>query len=166
MVMEIAQILLIVAVLAYVIGRRMVGQPYTPGRALTVPAIMVGYGLFELTKVHVGPVAVAVLAVETMIGVAFGVVRGLTIRLFERDGYLWYRYTPWTIVLWIVTVAARLGMMIGVRAMGTDLPTATLVAALGVSLLGEAAVVLPRARRTGVPMAGNRRVARASAGVR
>jgi hypothetical protein len=166
MVMEIAQLLLIVALLAYVIGRRLTGQPYTTGRLLTVPAIMVGYGLFELTKVHVGPGAVAVLAVEAVVGLAFGVLRGLTIRLYERDGYLWYRYTPWTIALWIAAIAARIGVTVAAHAMGANLPTATLVAALGVSLLGEAAVVLPRARRTGVPMATDRRTARARAGVR
>ncbi len=159
--MAVAQVLLILVVLGYVMARRLAGQPYTTGRLFTVPAIMVGYGLYQLASVHVRADAAALLAVEALAGLAFGAARGLTIRLYQRDGHLWYRYTPATVALWLVAIGARLGIALAAHRLGVNLPGAAAFAALGVSLLGEAAVVLPRARRTGVPLATGRRTARA-----
>jgi hypothetical protein len=159
MPMAVAQILLILVLLGYLVARRLAGQPYTITRLFTVPAILLGYGLYQLTTVHVSAGGAALLAVEALAGLAFGVARGLTIRVYPRDGYLWYRYTPATVALWLVAIGARLGIALAAHQPGV--PAAGVFAALGVSLLGEAAVVLPRARRTGVPLATGRRGAQA-----
>ncbi len=163
--MEPVQILVIAAVLILVIGRRLTGQPLTNSRLLLVPAVMVAIGLYELTTVHLTAGVLTLLGVEAVVGLAFGVVRGLTIRVYPRAGHLWYRYTPLTIGIWVLAIAARVGVGVAAHHWGVDLPGATLLAALGLSLLGEAAIVLPRARRTGVPMAPDRRTARAAAGL-
>lgn len=161
--MQVTQLLLIVAVLVFVIGRRLAGAPLTPQRMLVVPGVLTAIGLYQLTAAHVTAGLVALLGVEAVLGIGFGLVRGLTIRVYERGGHLWYRYTPLTIALWVAAIAARIGVAVAAHGMGVDASSTTLLGAFGLSLLAEAAIVLPRARRTGIPFAPDRRTARAAA---
>ncbi len=94
-----------------------------------------------------------------LVAVAGGALRGRTVRIFVRDGHTWYRYTPVTLAVWAGLIALRFGQAAAAVALGADRPvlTASLVLALGLSFLGEAAVVGPRAMATGAPFAPRRR---------
>ncbi len=158
--MEPVQILLIVVAVTYVIGRRLSGEPLQGKRLIVLPAALVIYGVSQLH--HLGPAAAVVLVVEGLIAFGLGAVRGVTIAVYERNGHLWYRYRPLTIVVWIVTIAARVGLVFGAHLVGVDLPTtASILVGFGISLFGEAAVVAAKAQRSGVPYAPDKRTLRA-----
>jgi hypothetical protein len=160
-VAQILQILVILAIVALVVGRRLTGQPVSAGRLLALPAIVVVAGGSQLSRVHgrLTVLDVGLLAAEVVLGAAFGVARGATIQLYPRDGHLWYRYRPLTIALWIASIVARIGVVILAHRFGAGLASSATFVLLGLSLLGEAAVVGIRARRTGVPLAPGRRAA-------
>lgn len=80
-------------------------------------------------------------------GFAFGALRGMTIRLFERDGHLWQRYTPWTLLVWVTSLGASVGMGLLI---GGHAPTQL---SIGVSMLGELCVIGAKALNTGIPFA-------------
>ncbi|MBO0868380.1 MAG: DUF1453 family protein [Micromonosporaceae bacterium] len=161
-VAQIPQILLTLAILVWVVSRRLTGQPVTAGRLLVLPAIVVVLGASQLlgsVHGHLTVLDVGLLAGEVVLGAAFGLARGATIQLYPRDGHLWYRYRPLTIVLWVASIAARVGIVVLAHQLGAGLASSTTFLLLGLSLLGEAAVVGLRARRTGIPIAASRRAA-------
>lgn len=164
---------ILVAVLAvcYVLARRLAGQPLQAGRLVVLPLILAGWGALNLSSALAGASALdlATLTVEAAVAVLAGAARGLTIRLYPRDGHLWFRYRPATIAVWVALIVVRLGIGLGAAALGAHsaLLGAALLCMLGLSLLGEGAVVRARAVGTGVPFAprGARRVRASSAGV-
>jgi hypothetical protein len=86
--------------------------------------------------------------------VGFGLWRGSTIELSERGGYLFYRYRPLTIAVWVASFGARgLELLLQHATGAAGLGSQSLMVSLGASLLGEAALVYPRATRLGVPFA-------------
>jgi hypothetical protein len=149
--MNLLQVLAIVALIIFVMGRRLGGVPLLPKRLVLLPAVLVVYGVYQLSRHHVTPVDIALLAVEAVVAVALGLLRGITIRVYEDAGRLWYRYTPWTLVVWVASAAARIGLGIAAHLLGGDLAaTASIALMVGATFLGEAAVVGTRALRTGL----------------
>ncbi|HUQ61913.1 DUF1453 domain-containing protein [Lentzea sp.] len=132
---------LIAAGVLYVLVRRFMGEPLNARDLLGPPAFLLFFGIRaveEFPVLYLLPLAA---------GFAFGVLRGMTIRLFERDGHLWQRYTPWTLVVWVTSLGASigLGLLIGGHA-----PTQL---SIGVSMLGELCAIGAKALNTGVPFA-------------
>ena len=123
--------------------------------------LLVAWGGYAVSQAFTGgtlPHAVldgAVLGAGAVLAVAGGLVRGLTVRVFARNGHLWYRYTALTVVVWVVLIGVRFAQDAAGRALGADaaVVAAALPFVLGLSLLGEAAVVGRRAIATGVPFA-------------
>ncbi len=157
--MSIANILLILLAVAYLMGKRLAGLPLTDRSAL-IPLVLLGYGLYSLNGVHVNAADWAVLAVEALIGLVAGVIRGITIKIYPRDGHLWMRYTPLTVAVWVATIAARIGVGVVGRELGAASTTATIMAMFGLTMLIETLVVRQRASAhtlaTGVPLAPGR----------
>jgi hypothetical protein len=91
-------------------------------------------------------------------------VRGLTVKVFVQNGHVWYRYTLTTLGVWLGMAALRVGQLFAGRAVHADeaVLSAGLLVVLGLSFLGEAAIVGRRAIATGAPFApqGARRAAR------
>lgn len=146
--------LLVVGVVATVVVRRLIGEPLTARGLFVAPVALVGFGAYGLTKVdhlHAGHVAWIVAAGAA--GVAFGVVRGLTVRVFVRNGELWHRYTGWTFLTWLVTGAASVGVALLSAQVGVPAEARSVALSMGVGLLGELVAIAPRALRTGVPFA-------------
>lgn len=162
--MSLVQIVLIVAVFGYVMWRRLAGEPLQARRLALVPAALVVWGGYQLAhQHHITALDVALVAVETVVALGLGLVRGVTIMVYEHGGHLWYRYRPLTIAVWFASALIRLGLGVGGHLMGATLgATSTLTLMLGATFLGEAAVVGARALRTGVPFAPDRRTARAA----
>jgi hypothetical protein len=157
--MNLIEILLIVAVFGYVMVRRLAGEPLQARRLALLPAGLTIWGIYQLGKYHVTLFDVALLVVEVVVALGLGLLRGMTIKVYEQAGHLWYRYRPATIAMWFASAAIRLGIGLGAHLLGASLaPTASLVLTIGVTFLGEAAVVGTRALRSGVPFAPDRRV--------
>src|ERR1700730_10042734 len=129
--MQPVQIILIVALLIYVIVRRLQGLPLRIGRVLVVPLVVLALGVSQLT--HLEARDIALLTVEAVVGLGLGALRGGTIALYERGGYLWFRYRPVTVAIWLATVAVRVVLQIGLPVGSAG--SASLTVALAGSLL-------------------------------
>ena len=154
--MNILQIVLIVAVVALVVGKRMTGRPVDARRSVVLPGVLAVYGMVVLHKhgtalTHTDQFW---LAVQGAVSIAIGVVRGCTIRLYERDGYVWARYRPITLLLWGGSIAARFALEAAAVASGADKAamTASVMLMFGLSLAAESLIVLPRAHASGIPV--------------
>ena len=153
--MNIVQIALVVAGVVLVAIRRLTGRPVDSRRSVMMPGILAVYGLTLLHKS--GPIThtdEAWLVVSGLVSVAFGLVRGMTVRLYERNGYLWARYRPSTLLLWLASIAARFAIEAAAVASGADrgVMTASLMLMFGLTLAAESLVVLPRAQASGIPV--------------
>ncbi|WP_344662079.1 hypothetical protein [Catenulispora subtropica] len=153
--MNIVQIALIVLVLALVVGKRLAGRPVDTRRSVVMPGILAVYGLVVLRKA--GPVTHTDqiwLAVSGAVSIAFGLARGATVRLYARNGYLWARYRPSTILLWVASIAARFAVEAAAVASGAGrgVMTSALMLMFGLSLAAESLVVVPRAQASGIPV--------------
>ena len=153
--MSAVQILLILALVTYAIVRRFLGSP-VGARSMAIPVGLTAYGLYTLAgSLHGGVSAadIALIAGELVLGVAAGLGRGVTIRLYLRDGHLWQRYTVTTLLVWIAMIAVRVGFGLAGHAMGADLSVLGMsLLAFGASLVVESLVVARRAMATGAPV--------------
>jgi hypothetical protein len=169
--MNLTTTLLVAAAVGYLLVRRFTGEPLEARRLVLPPVLLVAWGGYAVSGALTGGTLAhavrdgAVLGAGAVLAAAGGIVRGTTVRVFVRNGHLWYRYTPLTVAVWLVLTGLRLAEEAAGRALGAD--PATVAAALpfmiGLSLLGEAAVVARRGIATGVPFAprdGRRLVSR------
>ena len=143
-------ILLAVAAVAFVLYSRLKGQPLTARRLLIMPVVLVAIGCSELG--HPSSTGVGFLVAAGALSLALGAVRGATVAVFARDGALWYRYRKATLGLWLLTLGAR-GALVGVASALGLVGGYGMLVSLGLSLLGESAVVGLRAQATGIPFA-------------
>lgn len=149
-------VVLVIAGVGYVLWRRLRGEPLQAKRMLVLPTLLTILGVVGLTgSTRLGSLDVAFVIAGTVISAGLGAVRGATVELFPCQGYLWQRYRRVTIGLWGVLVAVRLALALVAHLAGAQGASGThgLMLALGVSLLGEAALVTPRALATGLPFA-------------
>ncbi|MGI5238187.1 hypothetical protein [Dactylosporangium sp. CA-139066] len=168
-------LLIAVAVIALLMVRRFMGEPLEARRLVVPPLILIVMGGYALSKVdfaatvHHAMLDGAVLGAGAVVAVLGGVLRGLTVRVYVRNGHVWYRYTLVTIAVWAGLIVLRLGQSFAGHALGADqgILTAGLLLVLGLSFLGEAAIVARRAIATGAPFAprGARRAARSGSGL-
>jgi FtsH-binding integral membrane protein len=154
-------VVLVVAGVGYVLWRRMQGEPLQAKRLLVLPLVFSVLGVVDLTESmapHLGPADIAVLMAGAVISAVLGAARGATIELFPREGHLWQRYRGVTVALWGVLIASKLVLASVAHLVGAKgaTGTASLMFSLGVSLLGEAAMVAARALSTGVSFAPDR----------
>ncbi|MEU5696984.1 DUF1453 domain-containing protein [Actinosynnema sp. NPDC020468] len=129
-----------------VVARRFAGER-VDARDLVVPVVvLLCLGGYEVAKAPLDWVDGLWVAGGSVVGFGFGVLRGATIRVFDRDGAPWQRYTPWTLGAWVLSFAANAG--VGLIAPGE---TRSMTLSIGVGLLGEAVPVGLRALRLTSP---------------
>ncbi|WP_433206585.1 hypothetical protein ACQP00_39800 [Dactylosporangium sp. CS-047395] len=168
--MNTTTLLIAVAAIVLVMIRRFAGEPLEARRLIVVPVVLLLIGGYSLAQVDFATAAQhpvvdgAVLGAGAVLAVLGGVVRGLTVKVFVQNGHVWYRYTLVTIAVWIGLIVLRVGQTFAGRALDADsaVLSAGLLVILGLSFLGEAAIVGRRAIATGAPFAprGARRAAR------
>ncbi|MBB4687859.1 DUF1453 domain-containing protein [Amycolatopsis jiangsuensis] len=142
----------IVAAIGYLLLRRLAGQPAQVKQMLVLPGVLTLIGLSDVKNVLHSPVALGFLVVTALLSAGIGALRGATIRLFDRDGVVYMRYTALTVVLLVVNVAVKFGanLLLGaidpgqVAVLGN-----TLMLTLGLSMLLEGAVTMAKALRSG-----------------
>jgi hypothetical protein len=145
------EIIMVIAVVCYILIRRLMGEPAEGKRMLLLPAILTVVGVVGITKLTQTPVSVAFLVASAAFSMALGLLRGRSIRLFPQDGLVFMRYTGVTVALWVANLAFKFGANIILRVADPhDVASVSsgLYLTLGAGMLCEGVVVLVKALRT------------------
>ncbi|WP_205215324.1 DUF1453 domain-containing protein [Amycolatopsis albispora] len=143
-----------VAGIGYTIARRAIGEPLAARDLFATPVILLALGVHRVSEHgHLAAADWFWLICTGVVGLAFGVWRGTTVRLAVRDGVLWQRYPARAYLVWVVSLAgnAALGFLALSAGMAGDLRSMPL--SIGVGLLGEALAIGARGMAAGVPFA-------------
>jgi hypothetical protein len=84
-------VLAVIAVVGYVIGRQLMGEPLRGKRVVLLPVILAVIGVIDLGQHghHVEPVDIVCLVISGLIAVTIGLLQGRMMRLESRNGVLW-----------------------------------------------------------------------------
>src|SRR5262245_25481984 len=93
---QFAPALIVVALVVLIIFRRFQGAP-VGARSAVLPVILVVYGIAQMRGEALTTTGIALIVAELAIGAGAGAARGYTIKLYERDGHLWQKYTALTV---------------------------------------------------------------------
>jgi drug/metabolite transporter (DMT)-like permease len=140
-----------VAVLALLIYRQVQKRPVSQARQ-RIGLILGVIGLIlavQYLQKHSGTAVIGALLGSLALAAAFGAARAATVRVWMQDGQPWSQGNWLTVVLWILAVAAHLGLdaLIGNHKGLSGLGSATLVLYLAISLIVQFLVVNYRAQR-------------------
>lgn len=143
-------IVAVFAVIGFVIGRQLIGEPLRGKRVVMLPVVLTVIGLTDLGGSHhqpVTPTDIACLVVGGLLVTGIGLAQGCVTRLESRDGALWGQMPVKGLWLWALLIATRLAMtgvavMLGAHVAASS---STILLMLGINRLAQAAVVVPRA---------------------
>jgi hypothetical protein len=154
---EVIRVLAVVAIIGYVIGRQLLGEPLRGKRVVVLPVILAIAGVADLSQHghHVQLADVICLVLSGLIAVAIGMLQGRMVRLEGRNGALWGQMPVRGLWLWALLVGSRLIMTVIALAVGAKVAgsSAPVIMLLGINRLGQAAVVMRHALATGIPFA-------------
>ncbi len=144
------EIVLILAAVGYVLVRRMMGEAAQAKRMLLLPAALVVVGLTQSTGLLRSPAALLFVLATCALSIVLGALRGASVRISDRGGIAFVRYTWVTVVLWAANLAVKFGanfvfQLVDPRAAAIG---NSLFLSLGVGLLVEGLVVVARALRS------------------
>jgi hypothetical protein len=149
------EVLVVITIVAYVIGRQVLGEPLRGKRVMLLPVILTVIGLTRLNSGGhtVQADDVAFLVAGAVVALAIGAAQGSVMRLEARDGGLWGRMPLRGLWLWVALVGARVALTVLASASGAHVAasTAPIVLLLGVNRLGQAAIITLRAQAAGIP---------------
>ncbi|MGQ4514395.1 hypothetical protein [Streptomyces sp. DW26H14] len=146
------EIVLIVAAVGYVLVRRMMGEPAQAKRMLILPAVLCVIGLSDVSGEVTTSMSLLFLVATAAISVVLGMLRGASVRISQRDGLAFVRYTGVTVLLWVLNLAVKLGANFALGALDPKDAGGvgdSLMLSLGLGILAEGLVVLYRALRAG-----------------
>ncbi|HEY3561636.1 MAG TPA: hypothetical protein VGL05_29430 [Kribbella sp.] len=153
-------ILIGVLVLVRVIGRQVTGSLVTPKSLGLMPAILLIVGVYTLSSVvHTASTGeLAFFALECVVLLGFGLARGASVRLTHTDQGLFQKGTAATLVLWLLTIALRIGTTFAAAALWPHSPVsqATIALTIGVTIGAQNAMVYRRALAMNAPLATQR----------
>jgi hypothetical protein len=156
-VSQLVTILAVIAVVAYVIGGQLIGEPLRGRRVILLPVILTVVGVAGVGGKgrHLAVADIVCLVVGGLVVVAIGLAQGKALRLSSRDGSLWAQMPLNGLWLWLALISSRVLMTL--VALGLDAKVAaastTIVLMLGINRLAQAAAVVFRARVAGIPFA-------------
>jgi hypothetical protein len=149
--------LAVVAIVGYVIGRQLAGEPLRGRRLIILPIVLTVIGAVDLHgKGHlIRPVDIACIAASGLIVAAIGALQGRSMRLESRGGTLWGQLPVKDLWLWLALVLSRMAMTALAYALHAHVAASTepILLLLGVNRLAQAAVVASRAVIAGIPFA-------------
>jgi hypothetical protein len=156
-VSEVIRVLAVVAIIGYVIGRQLMGEPLRGKRVVLLPVILAVAGVADLGEHgrHVQLADVICLVISGLIAVTIGLLQGRMMRLESRKGALWGQMPVRGLWLWALLVGSRLIMTVIALAVGAKVAgsSAPVIMLLGINRLGQAAIVMRHALATGIPFA-------------
>jgi hypothetical protein len=156
-VSDVIRVLAVIAIIGYVIGRQLLGEPLRGKRVVVLPVILAVAGAVGLDTHghHVEPADVACLVASGLIAVTIGLLQGRMIRLESRNGALWGQMPVRGLWLWALLAGSRLimtfiALAVDAKVAGSSAPILML---LGINRIGQAAIVMRHALATGIPFA-------------
>lgn len=142
--MNVTTIFIAIAIVVFVLAKRIRGEAVPhPKKLFLLPIIVSVLGLQAVTRTKMNTTDVVTVVLGAMISLGLGLLRGRMDRLSERDGSPWMSWGTASVVILVTNVAAKLALDgIGVLAGGTRAAlSSSILLSLGLTLLGEAAVV-------------------------
>ncbi|GAA4539310.1 hypothetical protein [Amycolatopsis samaneae] len=147
------------------IYKQLRGTLLTRSGLMRLPLILVVVGAFFVVKALPGATTaeVGLLVADIVVLAALGAARAATTTLTERAGTTFQKGAAMTVVLWLVTIAARfgfvgLGTVLGITG---PLTSASIALTIGISIGVQNAMTLHRIQQLRLPLAEGRRVASA-----
>lgn len=151
------RIIAVIGIIAFVIGRQLVGEPLRGKRVVVLPVILTVIGLSDLgsRSQPVKPNDIVFLVIGGVLAAGIGVAQGSIMRLESRNGALWGQMPLKALWLWVLLIGSRLLVTGAADVAGAHVAgsTSTILLMLGINRLAQAAVVLPRALSANVPFA-------------
>ena len=149
------EVLVVIGIIGFVIYQQLAGQLLRGKRVVVLPAVVTVIGFFDLRGHHMGPADIAWLTVGAAGSLLIGLAFGLIMRLESRDGMLWGKMPLRGLWLWVALVGWRVLVMALAARTGAHVAASStpLLFTLGLNRLGQAAVMVPRAVRAGIPFA-------------
>jgi hypothetical protein len=155
--MSAIEILAVVGIIGYVIYRQVQGQPLRGRRTVLLPAILTVIGFVNLRSggAHLSGADITSLVIGAAGSAVIGLALGAVTRLESRGGYLWAQLPLRGLWLWAALVAWRVLVILLASGLHANIAasSATLLFSLGINRLAQAAVIVMRATRMGVPFA-------------
>lgn len=153
-----AYFVLVAAVLALVIVRQTIARPVTMRRLFLLPGVITVLGLASIGQVFAHGVTtrdVLLLLLDVVAAVGLGLLRGVTMRVWESGGVAYSRGQWMTLVAWLVSIAVRIGLVVLAHAMAATVAAneSLLTVLLGVTLLAQNLLVAARVQRAGWALA-------------
>jgi hypothetical protein len=139
-----ASVAIYIAVIVFVVARRMIGNPIGPAKKLlALPVIITVLGWGDATKGLNKPIDLTLTITGCAISLALGLARGRADRITARDGVPWVQWTWLSLGMFAINLAAKLVLDLAGVAAGETFAAVgrSLILTLGLTLLGEAAVV-------------------------
>ena len=145
--MTAANIVLYIALIGFMVYRRVQGRSIRSVKALlALPVILGIIGWQDLGHAHLNDIDITVSVLGCAISLVLGAARGFTDRISERDGLPWVQWSVASIGIFAVNIAAKLILDAGGVALGGTSKgvTSSLLLAVGLMLIGEGLVLLYR----------------------
>src|ERR1700733_11301662 len=153
--MSALEILAVIGIIGFVIYQQLTGQLLRGKRVVVLPAVVTVIGFLGLRGHHLGSADIVWLTVGAVGSVLIGLAFGLIMRLESRDGVLWGKMPLRGLWLWVALVIWRVLIAVLAARTGAHVAASTtpLLFTLGLNRLGQAAIIVPRAMRAGIPFA-------------
>ena len=140
-----------------VLGKQLTGSVVTGRSLVLMPAILIVIGLGSAaTALSLAqPGEILFFLLDAVIVMGLGLARGASTRLTLRDGGLFQKGTAVTLVLWLTTIAVRVGAGFLGHSLGVagTLTTASAVLLFGVTIAAQNVVIYLRAQQQRLPLA-------------
>jgi hypothetical protein len=149
----------VLAVIIYVIGRQLRGEPLRAKRVLVVPAVLAVVGLVDLSgSKGVNAADIACIIASALLATGIGVAQGAKMQLELRDGGLWGQMPVRSLWLWGALIVSRVAVTVVAVPLGAHIASSTgsILLMLGVNRLAQAAVITLRALAAGIPFAAEK----------
>jgi hypothetical protein len=138
-----------IATLGFLLFLRLQGEAVpAPKKLFVLPVIVGAIGLENISRAKPNAIALGVIVTGSALSLGLGALRGRFDRLSVVNGAPYMAWTAGSVVLLVVNVLLKLALdVIGVAAGGTKAAlTGSILLSLGLTLLGEAAVIWVRAQ--------------------
>jgi hypothetical protein len=154
--MSALSILLYVAVIVYVLARKVQGQAIVePKKLFVLPVLVTVIGYGDISGRGTNGVDVAVTVIASILSLVFGLQRGRVDKMTVRDGFPFMQWGAASLILFGANLVVKaLIDLVGLAAGGTTSAAVhSLVFTLGLTLVGEAVVVWVRSGSVQLPAA-------------
>lgn len=148
---------LAIAIVAYVIGKQLIGEAVQGKRLIVLPLVLTGIGVANVAGAHSHPSGtdIVLIAVSAAIAIAVGLGLGSLMRLESRDGGLWAQLPTRGLWLWGGLLVSRVALMGVAHVAGADVAASSdaILLTLGLNRVAQGCVVGGRAMLVGIPFA-------------